>query len=250
MGVTTAPETWEASAQPAESSKRVFVHRLFTAIAPRYDWFNRLASFSLDQRWRRRTIDEAHLAPGLSVLDVCTGTGDLALLCRKRVQPGGQVVGLDFNAAMLRGAAAKPKAQQTSVAWLQADAQALPFASGTFDRVMIGFSTRNLSDLEAGLREMLRVLKLGGILLILETGRPTDPMLRAGYFVFLQTVARAIGLVLTGRLWPFTYLARSVKQFLSPEQFIRLLEDCGARARHVPLSGGLASLYVASKANG
>lgn len=225
--------------------KRIFVRRLFTTIAPRYDWFNRLASLGLDQRWRRQAIEIGGLAPGMRVLDVCTGSGDLALMCERQLDAAGSVVGVDFTETMLRLALRKPRAAH--VQWLAADAQHLPFQDGSFDRAFIGFSTRNLSDLEQGLRDMLRVLKAGGQLIILETGRPSNPLVRFGHWVFLGTVARAVGVILTGRLWPFTYLARSVKAFLTPQQVVALLERCGAQARHLPLSWGLASVYVAVK---
>ena len=228
-------------------AKRLFIHRLFTAIAPRYDWFNRLASLGLDRRWRRRAIVESGVRNGMCVLDVCTGTGDLALLCAQQADGQSLVVGLDFNDTMLRAAIRKQRAQHVSISWLQGDAQVLPFSSGSFDRIMIGFSTRNLSDLKRGLGEMVRVLKPTGELVVLETGRPANRVVRIGYLVFLATAARVIGLLLTGRLWPFTYLARSVKRFLSPPEVVSLLNACGTQARYIPLSQGLASLYIASK---
>jgi len=230
-----------------EEEKRRFVHRLFTNIAPRYDWFNRLASLGLDQRWRQEVVQRGGIEGGLRVLDVCAGTGDLACLCARRQGRTGLVIGVDFNAAMLARASVKQCSHGLHVDWLQGDAQALPFADDSFDRVVIGFSTRNLSDLTAGLREMVRVLRPGGKLLILETGRPSNALMRAGYLLFLFTVARAIGFVLTGRLWPFTYLARSVQGFLTPQQFIERLQTVGTGAVYVPLSNGLASLYIAVK---
>ena len=265
-----------------QHSKRRFVHQLFTTIAPRYDWFNRLASLNMDRGWRRRAVAESGLAPGMDVLDVCTGTGDLALLCAQRTQGEGLIAGLDFTEPMLKAASRKQQEQprhlgypagrvgswarwgrgrdvappgrggapQADVHWLRGDAQALPFASGTFDRVFIGFSTRNLSDLKAGIEEMNRVLKPHGKLVILETGRPSNPLVLAGYLLFLATVARLIGLALTGRLWPFTYLARSVKGFLRPSEFVTLITACGLAASYLPLSGGLASLYLATKPAG
>ncbi|MBI4353895.1 MAG: ubiquinone/menaquinone biosynthesis methyltransferase [Candidatus Omnitrophica bacterium] len=228
-------------------AKRQFVDRLFTTIAPRYDWFNRLASCGLDQRWRRQAVREGCLAPGMRVLDVCTGTGDLALLCACRLQDQGVVIGSDYNVVMLDGARRKHPSSNNAVRWVRADAQALPFRSERFDRVIIGFSTRNLSDLRTGCAEMVRVLKPGGRLMILETGRPSNPMVRAGYRLFLMTMARGIGWLLTGRLWPFTYLAQSVKRFLTPSQMVELLTACGTSARYRPLSFGLASLYLADK---
>ena len=241
-----APAAGVASA-PGADAKRPFIQRLFTDIAPRYDWFNRLASLGLDQRWRARTVQEVGVAPGQRVLDVCAGTGDLALLCAQRQAGEGMVVGLDMNGTMLAYAQRKQRVRQLQVGWLQADAQVLPFAEGSFDRLVIGFSTRNLSDLTTALREMLRVLRPGGRLAILETGRPAHPVVRAGHLVFLFTVARAIGWLLTGRAWPFTYLARSVRQFLTPEEVVDRLTSLGAQTRYVPLSWGLASLYLAVK---
>ena len=232
---------------PKDIAKRSFIQRLFTDLAPRYDWFNRLASFGLDQRWRREAMRRGGVGPGQRVLDVCAGTGDLAILCAQRLRGEGAVIGIDFTAAMLAHAARKQQARGLQITWLRGDALSLPFADGSFDRVVIGFSTRNLADLTAGLREMMRVLRSHGQLIILETGRPANPLIRAGYQAFLFTAARMIGFLLTGRCWPFTYLARSVRHFLTPQEFVDRLQRLGTAAVYVPLSGGLASLYVATK---
>jgi demethylmenaquinone methyltransferase/2-methoxy-6-polyprenyl-1,4-benzoquinol methylase len=245
-----------SAAQPAAhawsvipaAEKRPFIQRLFTQIAPRYDWFNRLASAGLDQRWRRQALRLGGVEPTHRVLDVCAGTGDLALLCAGIQRGRGLTAGIDMNQAMLVRAREKSVRQDRPVGWFQGDAEALPFATGSFDRVVIGFSTRNLNDLDAGLREMVRVLRRGGRLIILETGRPAHPLLRAGYQLFLYTVVRAIGFVLTGRLWPFTYLAKSVRQFLTPQQMAKRLQDAQTTVEYVPLSHGLASLFLATKA--
>ena len=228
-----------------EQDKRAFVQQLFTRIAPRYDWFNRLASCGLDQRWRHLALVRGGIAPGQRVLDVCTGTGDLAILCAQRGQ--GIVMGVDMNHAMLTRAQHKQRSHRLSIGWLQADALTLPFLDESFDRVTMSFSTRNLSDVTEALREMIRVLRPGGQLIILETGRPANPLVRVGYYLFLLTVARLIGLILTGRLWPFTYLAKSVQAFLTPGQFIERLQSVYTQVEYVPLSWGLASLYLAAK---
>jgi len=168
--MSTAPLVADAtvvSVQPHHASrsltrgeeKRSFVQRLFTRIAPRYDWFNRLASLGLDQRWRRALVSRSGIAPGMRVLDVCAGTGDLAMLCAQRQGGIGEVIGIDMNGAMLSCAHRKQHARGLRIQWLAADAQALPFPANYFDRVVIGFSTRNLSDLAAGLRDMVRVLR-------------------------------------------------------------------------------------------
>ena len=130
---------------------------------------------------------------------------------------------------------------------MRGDAQALPFRTGTVDRVLIGFSTRNLSDLSVGLQEMCRVLKPGGQLVILETGWPRNRLVRWGYLAILFTTTRLMGCLLTGKVWPFTYLAKSVKGFITPEQFLARLSACGFAARYQPLSCGVSSLYLATK---
>ena len=246
------------------ATKRFFVQRLFSDIASRYDWFNRLASCGLDQRWRREAMALGEVQSGQRILDVCAGTGDLALMCATRQQPvahrarhsaatsmvaasGGIVVGIDMNRNMLAQAQHKQDARRLQIEWLQGDAEALPFVDGAFDRVLVGFSTRNLSNLTAGLREMVRVLRPGGRLIILETGYPANPLMRFGYQAFLLTGVRVIGWALTGRAWPFTYLARSVQAFLTPQQFVERLQGVAAHARYVPLFAGLASVYLATK---
>jgi demethylmenaquinone methyltransferase/2-methoxy-6-polyprenyl-1,4-benzoquinol methylase len=227
--------------------KRVFVNRLFTTIAPRYDWFNRLATLGLDVRWRAQVVRQSGVREGMVVLDVCTGTGDFAFLCARHLQGRSVVVGLDANEAMLRRAQQKPASTRLGIRWLRGDALALPFGASTVDRVLIGFSTRNLSDLSAGLREMHRVLKPDGRLLILETGHPSHPCVRWGYFAMLFTMTRLIGWLITGKVWPFTYLAQSVKGFLPPAECVALLTRCGFAAGYQPLCWGAASVYVAEK---
>lgn len=248
MNTATMADTSKMASRSADAGqKRPFIQRLFTDIAPRYDWFNRLASCGMDSHWRSTALRRADLSPGMRVLDVCAGTGDLALLTARRANGSGFVVGLDMNPAMLAYADSKSQTQQLPVSWVLGDAQALPFPDGSFDRVVIGFSTRNLSDLTQGLKEMVRVLKPQGKLVILETGRPGNVLLRAGYWLFLFTVIPVIGLLLTGRLWPFRYLAQSTKQFITPRQFVERLQSLATEAAYVPLTGGLVSLYLATK---
>ena len=244
-GPSAGPVTIPLWTRP--TPKRLFIHRLFSEIAPRYDWFNRLASCGLDQRWRREALRRGTVERGMRLLDVCTGTGDLALLAAAVQQGQGEVVGLDMNGAMLGAARRKEQRRGRAVTWVRGDAQALPFRDGSFDRVLMGFSTRNLNDLMAGLGEMVRALRPHGRLIILETGRPANPIVRLGYLVFLFTGARAIGFLLTGRWWPFTYLARSVRGFLTPHEVVARLQGLGAQVEYVSLSGGLASLYLATK---
>ena len=248
--LVTEPQVFDPRHTRNPVAKRPFVQQLFTRIAPRYDSFNRLASFGLDQHWRKRVVKRAALQPAHRVLDLCCGTGDLAILCATAPYPPRQVVGVDMTLAMLERAHAKQQAQKLPISWMQGDAEALPFPTDTFDRITIGFSTRNLSHLNEGLREMVRVLRPGGKLFILETGYPSNSVLRALYQGFLFTGARTIGWLLTGDCWPFTYLARSVRQFLTPIEMTERLHSAGTEVKYVPLSMGLASLYCATKIAG
>ncbi len=245
--VLTEPQVFDPRHTRNPVAKRPFVQQLFTRIAPRYDWFNRLASFGLDQHWRKGVVKRAALESTHRVLDLCCGTGDLAILCATAPHRPEQMVGVDMTLAMLKVAQQKQKARQLPISWMQGDAETLPFPTNTFDRITIGFSTRNLSHLNEGLREVVRVLRPGGKLFILETGYPKNPILRALYQGFLFTVARTIGWLLTGDCWPFTYLARSVRQFLTPKEMTERLQSAGTEVEYVPLSLGLASLYCATK---
>lgn len=230
-----------------------FVRRLFETIAGRYDLFNTVSSLTFDRRWRRLAVQQSQLGPGMRVLDICTGTGELALACAAAMnsqpcQSPGYVVGLDVSAPMLRLAARKGIRRRQSAAWIFGDALGLPFRDGAFARVLIGFSTRNLVNLTLALREMHRVLAPQGRLVILETGKPRSPLMRAGYFLYLRTVVVMIGFLLFWKTWPFTYFQRSVERFWEPHEFVRVLREIGfAPVRHRPLGGGIAALYVAVK---
>lgn len=238
-----------------KEDKRAFVNRLFAAIASRYDLFNLLTSLTMVRRWRRVAVEAAQVAPGMRVLDLCTGTGDLAFVCAARMQQGagaaaslGQVVGVDLCEPMLRVAQQKARAQQAQVTWLFGDALALPFRDGAFGRIIVGFSTRNLANLTLGLREMHRVLGPQGRLVILETGKPANPLVRAGYFLYLRTLVVLIGFLLFFKAWPFTYLQRSIARFWEPHEFARVLRELGfTQVTYRPLGGGIAALYVAVK---
>ena len=233
--------------------KGPFVRRLFDTIAGRYDLFNTVSSLTFDKRWRRVAVEQCQLASGMRVLDLCTGTGELALGCaaamrQEPCQSPGQVVGLDMSAPMLRLASRKAERRRQSIDWLFGDALGLPFRDGVFARVIVGFSTRNLVNLALALREIHRVLQPQGRLVILETGKPGSPLMRAGYFLYLRTVVVVIGFLLFGKAWPFTYLQQSVARFWEPHEFVRSLREIGfSPVTYRSLSGGIASLYVAVK---
>ena len=143
----------------------------------------------------------------------------------------------------------KARTRDSSIEWLRGDAQDLPFPDASFDCVTIGFSTRNVSDLAAACREWFRVLRRPGRLVILETGKPQGWLVRLGYYTYLTVIMPVIGVLVCRTLWPFQYLRRSIRRFLSPSAFQALLREAGFQeVMHRPLHGGIADLFVGVKA--
>ncbi|HEY3541647.1 MAG TPA: bifunctional demethylmenaquinone methyltransferase/2-methoxy-6-polyprenyl-1,4-benzoquinol methylase UbiE [Gaiellaceae bacterium] len=211
------------------------VQRMFDRIAPVYDAMNRVMTAGLDRRWRAITLDET-VRSGDRVLDACCGTGDLAIGARKR---GCDVVGLDFSPAMLERARRK----DADVEWVQGDALALPFDDASFDAATVGFGVRNVDDLEAGLRELRRVLKPGGRVGILEITTPRGA-LAPFYRVWFDQVVPRLGKVLPGGA-AYTYLPASVRRFPPPEELKTRLERSGfPNVRYRLFAGGIVALHV------
>jgi demethylmenaquinone methyltransferase/2-methoxy-6-polyprenyl-1,4-benzoquinol methylase len=197
---------------------------------------NRLMTAGLDQRWRRATVRET-VRPGDRVLDGCCGTGDLAVAAR--AAGAGHVVGLDFSERMLERARRKAP----ELEWVQGDVLALPFEDASFDSAVVGFGARNVEDLEAGLKELRRVLRLGGRLGILEITTPRGP-LAPFYRVWFDRVVPLLGRLLPGGA-AYTYLPASVRRFPAPEELADLLAACGFHAvRFRRFAGGIVALHV------
>jgi demethylmenaquinone methyltransferase/2-methoxy-6-polyprenyl-1,4-benzoquinol methylase len=208
---------------------------MFDRIAPVYDVMNRVMTAGLDRRWRRITVDET-VRPGDRVLDACCGTGVLAIAARAH---GADVVGLDFSERMLERARRKAPA----IEFVQGDVLALPFDAASFDAATVGFGVRNVDDLEAGLRELRRVLRDGGRLGILEITTPRGA-LAPFYRVWFDRVVPLLGKVLPGGS-AYTYLPASVRRFPAPDALAQLLEANGfTDVRYRTFAGGIVALHV------
>jgi demethylmenaquinone methyltransferase / 2-methoxy-6-polyprenyl-1,4-benzoquinol methylase len=211
------------------------VRRMFDRIAPVYDAMNRVMTAGLDRRWRRITVEEAVRA-GDRTLDACCGTGDLAIEARRH---GADVVGLDFAPAMLERARRK----EPQLELVEGDLLSLPFEDDSFDSATVGFGVRNVADLEAGVRELRRVLRDGGRLGILEITTPRG-RLAPFYRVWFDRVVPALGKVLPGGA-AYTYLPASVRRFPDPDALADLLARNGfSDVRYRTFAGGIVALHV------
>lgn len=212
------------------------VRAMFDRIAPYYDAMNRVMTAGLDRRWRRLAV-QAVVSPGDRVLDLCCGTGDLAIEAERA---GGQVTGLDFSPRMLERA----RKRSASVTWVLGDVLALPFESGRFDAVTVGFGMRNVADLAGALSEIRRVLRPGGRLAILEITRPRG-LLKPFFWLWFERMVPALGRLLpTGGA--YAYLPASVRRFPSAEALAALVERAGFQdVRFQLLAGTIVALHTA-----
>jgi demethylmenaquinone methyltransferase/2-methoxy-6-polyprenyl-1,4-benzoquinol methylase len=218
---------------------------MFSAIARRYDLANHLLSCGADFYWRRRAAAIVARWRPHNVVDLATGTGDLALALTKKL-PDAQIIGVDFSERMLSLARSKGLRRTTL-----ADAMQLPFEDASFDCVTIAFGLRNLPDFAGGLREMHRVLRPGGHLLVLEFSLPRLSILRAVYRVYLHRMLPLIGSALTGERSAYQYLGDSIEQFPGGEAMLRLMQQSGFSDVHVELlTGGIVTIYTAAAIDG
>ncbi len=225
---------------PVGADKAVAVRRMFDTIAPRYDLVNRVMTFGLDDRWRRRSVAALGLRKGSIVLDLAAGTGDF---CRLLDAVGHRPVGVDFSAGMLAAA-------HTEASLVQADILELPVAEAGADGVTCGFALRNLVDLDAFFTELARVVRPGGRIALLEVAVPPNPLMRRGHAVYFGHVVPRIGGLLSDPA-AYRYLPRSVAYLPDPPRIVAMLIAAGfADATRLLLSGGITQLLVATRDGG
>jgi demethylmenaquinone methyltransferase/2-methoxy-6-polyprenyl-1,4-benzoquinol methylase len=232
-----------------EGSKKEQVAAMFNAISPKYDALNRILSAGIDQSWRRKTLREIRATGALNVLDVATGTADLALALAKGI-PGSKVVGVDISAGMLEVGRSKVRAKDLEgrVRLDLGDGEQLPYEESSFGAVTVAFGVRNFENLEQGLRDMRRVLEPGGTLAVLEFSQPTAWPLRSLYLFYFKNILPRIGRMVSKDASAYTYLPNSVQAFPYGEAFAAKLREAGFQSVRVrPLTFGVASLYLAIK---
>jgi demethylmenaquinone methyltransferase / 2-methoxy-6-polyprenyl-1,4-benzoquinol methylase len=218
------------------------VREMFGSISRRYDLANHLLSCGCDFLWRKRAAEIARRWNPSAIVDLATGTGDLALTLEKTL-PRAEIVGADFSEEML--AVARAKGVRRTIF---ADALALPFANRSFDCLTIAFGLRNIQDWSAALKEMNRVLTIGGHLLIMEFSLPSMSILRSAYRFYLHHVLPIFGAFLTKKKTAYDYLGESIEKFPGGGDMLRLIDANGFHAASAePLTGGIVTIYTATK---
>ena len=233
-----------------KGQKASLVGDVFDSVAPSYDVMNDLMSFGVHRLWKRFAIEQTAARPGQRVLDIAGGTGDLAEKLARRVGGGGQVLLADINAAMLRAGRERlvDAGVVGNVHYAQSDAEALPFADDAFDCVTIAFGLRNVTDKPRALRSMLRVLKPGGRLVVLEFSKPVLPLLARAYDAYSFTALPLMGRLVAGDADSYRYLAESIRVHPDQAALAAMMEDAGfERVEHHNLTGGIVALHKGFK---
>lgn len=239
----------ETGALPPPEHKATHVRTMFGRIARRYDLMNRLMTLGRDRAWRRHTVQQLEFGSEGSqiVLDVATGTGDLALEVLRQ-HPDAQVVGIDFTPEMLALAQEKAGPAVSGLTWVVADAMRLPFASASFDGVVTGFALRNVTDIPTAFAEMARVTQPGGRVASLEIAKPRAPIFRRLFGFYFYRIVPLIGSLISGQRAAYTYLPHSLTRFLTPDEIAAVMGQTGwGQVRHHRLMLGTVTVHAGIK---
>ncbi|MGI6449462.1 MAG: demethylmenaquinone methyltransferase [Desulfitobacteriia bacterium] len=230
--------------------KAQYVYETFNAIAGRYDLLNTLMSLGMDQSWRRKVVQTVRAQQGMKILDVCCGTGKLTRELGKAVLPTGQVTGIDFSENMLKKAweNLRDMAQEENIKLIQGDALKLPFESNSFDGATVGWGLRNLPDLRQGVREMIRVVQPGSMVVSLDMGKPTLPVFKQLFWLYFEKIVPLIGKIWAGKRQEYDYLYHSACEFASQSELARIFKECGLEdTGYINLAGGVVAIVYGQK---
>lgn len=240
--------------EESNDSRKDQVKEMFNNIADDYDFLNHFLSFNTDKGWRKKLLkmiqsERAHFSDKISeinILDVATGTGDLAFALSK--VRDSKITGLDLSANMLHVAKQKAAKLNSDISWIEGDSEDLPFESNTFYFVTVAFGIRNYENLQLGLKEMIRVLKPGGKLYILEFSKPKKGLFSWSYRLYSKTILPFLASLFTKEPRAYTYLPDSIQAFPSGEEMIKELESAGLKNSSArKLTGGIATIYYGEK---
>lgn len=232
----------------SELNKKKQVEKMFDTISGNYDGLNRVISLGIDKKWRKKVVDIVVNTKPENILDIATGTGDLAISFAEYDIP--KIMGFDLSEGML--AVARKKVADKDIAnkieFLQGDSEAMPFDDNSFDAITVAFGVRNFEDLDKGLSEILRVLRPGGIFVVLETSVPTKTPFKQGYHFYSRAILPLVGKLFSKDKVAYNYLSESASVFPYGENFNNILRKIGFKeVKNKPQTFGVASIYTASK---
>lgn len=230
-------------------AKKEKIKSLFDNIAPDYDKLNHILSLNIDKAWRRKAVHEiVDVKETLNVLDVACGTGDFTIEIARKLSSGSSITGIDLSEGMMAVGREKVSAAGVDAVLEYGDCEVLVYDDNTFDRVSVGFGVRNFEHLSVGLKEICRVLKPAGKLVILELSVPSNPLIRWCYKLYFLNILPAIGGFVSGNKGAYRYLPASVLNFPAPDKFIAMMSDAGFReVRHKAFTFGICRMYVGVK---
>ncbi len=231
------------------TGKKEQVAEMFDHIAPRYDFLNQLLSFGVHKRWRKKAVKKLVPSKPKILLDVATGTGDFAIEAVKQLSPE-KIIGVDISDGMMKLGREKVKAKKLEhiISFQNGDSESLAFEENTFDAITVGFGVRNYANLEKGMCDMQRVLKPGGMLVVLEFSKPRKFPMKQGYNFYFRYVLPLMGRLFSSDKRAYTYLPESVKAFPDGEDFMEVMRKCGfSDVQRQPLTFGVASIYTGRK---
>ncbi|NLL53104.1 MAG: bifunctional demethylmenaquinone methyltransferase/2-methoxy-6-polyprenyl-1,4-benzoquinol methylase UbiE [Peptococcaceae bacterium] len=230
--------------------KSQYVKDTFNSIAGKYDFMNSIMSLGLDKRWRKKVVEVCQVRPGMSVVDICCGTGMLTRELAEAVVPSGGVIGIDFSERMLTQAAKNLEgyAHKDRVTFLQGDALDLPFADNSFDGATIGWGLRNLPDASKGVLEMYRVVKPGAMVVSIDMGKTTLPIFKQLYGLYFEKLIPLMGGIWASGRDQYRYLYESASEFYSQKELVQIFQTCGLEnCNYLNLALGAVAIVYGQK---